>query len=184
LRYTGLRISDGFAFEPRALVKRVIETQEAYCYYLPNQQKTGEPVFIVIPPDVAEYVISAPRLTEPCAFYDPEGTDLKPKKRQIDHKHQWGSRFRQNVIRYLEIVSGVPNIHPHRFRDTFAVYLLQHGVDIRAVSRMLGHTDIATTLKYYEHWVKDDQLKAIQTMMGTWKSNAANVIRFPGKKVG
>jgi site-specific recombinase XerD len=184
LRYTGLRISDAFTFEPRALVKRVIEGQEAYCYYLPNQQKTGEPVFIVIPPDVAEYVMNAARLTEQCAFYDPEGTDLEPKKKQIDHRHQWGTRFRQNVLRYLEIVSGVPNIHPHRFRDTFAVYLLQHDVDIRAVSRMLGHTDIATTLKYYEHWIKGDQLKAIQTMMGTWKSNAENVIRFPRKKVG
>jgi site-specific recombinase XerD len=173
LRYTGLRISDAcFNFDPRSLVKRTIEGEQAYCYYLPNQQKTGEPVFIVIQPDVAEYIINAPRLTEQFAFYDPEGTDLEPKKKQIEHKH------------YLETVSGVSNIHPHRFRDTFAVYLLQHDVDIRAVSRMLGHTDIATTRKYYEHWVKGDQLKAIKTMMGTWKSTAAQVIRFPGKKVG
>jgi integrase len=128
--------------------------------------------------------MKAPRLTEQYAFYDPEGTDTHSKKRQLEHKHQWGGRFRQNVLRYLEIVSGVPNIHPHRFRDTFAVYLLQHDVDFRAVARMLGHTDIATFLKYYEHWIKSDQVKAISTMIRTWKPDAPNVIRFPGKKVG
>ena len=167
-------------FEPRSLVKRTVDGQEVYCYFLPKMEKTEEPVFIVIRPDVAEYIIAAPRLTEKYAFYDPEGTEGN-KKDSEDHRKQWGSRFHQNALRYLEKQSGVPHIHPHRFRDTFAVHLLKSGVDIRAVSRLLGHTDVATTLRYYEHWIPGDQLAAARAMMKTWE-HGDNVIEFGKKK--
>jgi Phage integrase family len=36
--------------------------------------------------------------------------------------------------------TGIPNAHPHRFRDAFAVSLLERGVPIRAVSRALGQS--------------------------------------------
>jgi hypothetical protein len=67
-------------FEPRSLEKRVVEGEngpQAYCYFLPRQQKTQEPVFNVLRPDVAEYILIAPRLTEQYAFYDPEGTAVR-----------------------------------------------------------------------------------------------------------
>jgi integrase len=35
--------------------------------------------------------------------------------------------------------------HPHRFRDTFAVRLLEKGVPIDQVSILLGHTSVKTT---------------------------------------
>jgi integrase len=168
LRFTGLRLSDGFTFEPRSLKERVINGKRAYCYFLPRQQKTQEPVFIVIRPDVAEYIISAPRLTEKYAFYDPESVESSDRERVCKHKHMWGTRFRQNVVAYLEKVCGVVNIHPHRFRDTFAVDFLQKNGDIRALSRLLGHKDVATTLRYYEHYIPSDQSKAIEAMMKTW----------------
>jgi site-specific recombinase XerD len=176
LRFTGLRMSDATLFEPRSLVKRIVEGREVYCYYLPKMEKTEEPVFIPIRPDVAEYIIAAPRITETYAFYDPEGTE-GDKKQSEQHRKQWGTRFHQNALRYLEVASGVPHIHPQRFRDTFAVDLLSHGVDIRAVSRLLGHTDVATTLRYYEHWIPGDQLAAVKAMMKTWE-HGDNVIEF------
>ena len=167
LKFTRLRMSDATLFEPRSLVKRVVEGRELYCYFLPKQEKTEEAVFIPIRPDVAGYIIAAPRLTEKYAFYDSEGTEGEKKKSE-QHRKQWGTRFHQNALRYLESVSGVTHIPPHRFRDTFAVDLLSHGVDIRGVSRLLGHRDVATTLRYYEHWIPDDQLAAVRAMLKTW----------------
>lgn len=43
-------------------------------------------------------------------------------------------------------VSG--SVHPHRFRHTFATGLLRSGVDIVHVSKLLGHTNIKTTMIY------------------------------------
>jgi site-specific recombinase XerD len=56
----------------------------------------------------------------------------------------------------------------HRLRDTFAVDLLQKGVPMEEVSKMLGHTSISITEKHYAPWCKgrQDRLKALVT--ATW----------------
>jgi integrase/recombinase XerD len=157
LRYTGLRVSDAFAFDPRSLEAREIDSQRVYCYYAPRQKKTEHPVFLPIPPVIAERIISAPRVTERYAFWD--GSPVK----------RWNAGLAINFLTYLERASGVSNIHPHRFRDTFAVDLLTHGADIRSVSRLLGHKTVATTLQYYEHWMPSDQERLIRVAMGAWE---------------
>ena len=44
--------------------------------------------------------------------------------------------------------AGVENVHPHRFRRTFATGLARRGMDIQEIQRLLGHTNINTTMKY------------------------------------
>lgn len=53
-----------------------------------------------------------------------------------------------NTIRTLMRLAQVKDGHPHRFRDTFSVTLLQNGADLRTVQLLLGHTSIKTTEKY------------------------------------
>jgi site-specific recombinase XerD len=45
----------------------------------------------------------------------------------------------------------------HRFRHTFAVELLKAGVDIRTVSKALGHSSVTITEKHYAKWNQAQQ---------------------------
>jgi integrase len=40
----------------------------------------------------------------------------------------------------------------HMLRHTFSVELLKAGVDIRKVSKALGHTSVTITERYYAKW--------------------------------
>lgn len=52
------------------------------------------------------------------------------------------------IITRLGMRSGIEKCHPHRFRRTLATNLIDHGVPIEQVQRILGHTKIETTLIY------------------------------------
>lgn len=52
------------------------------------------------------------------------------------------------VLKRLEKKSGVPNVHPHRFRRTLATNLLDRGMSIQDVAEILGHADLKTTQIY------------------------------------
>jgi integrase len=45
----------------------------------------------------------------------------------------------------------------HTLRHTFAVELLKAGVDVRKVSRALGHSSVVITEKYYAKWNRAQQ---------------------------
>jgi integrase/recombinase XerD len=62
-----------------------------------------------------------------------------------------GPLTRQGVwerIRQLAAGAGLPPIHPHMLRHSFATHLLRGGADLRAIQTMLGHASIATTQIY------------------------------------
>jgi integrase len=42
---------------------------------------------------------------------------------------------------------------PHRFRHTFAIELLQQGVDAQDVADLMGHSDRKVVLRHYRKWV-------------------------------
>ena len=44
--------------------------------------------------------------------------------------------------------AGVDNVHPHRFRRTFATMLASRGMNIQDIQSLMGHTDINTTMIY------------------------------------
>ena len=60
--------------------------------------------------------------------------------------------------------AGLPHIRLHDLRHTFASMALQNGVDIKAVSSMLGHYDAGFTLKTYTHTTRAAQEEAAQKM--------------------
>jgi len=54
----------------------------------------------------------------------------------------------QNMLCGLERETGIPNVHPHRFRRTLATNLINRGMPIQEVAHVLGHEKIDTTMRY------------------------------------
>jgi len=52
------------------------------------------------------------------------------------------------MLKQLEKITGIPNIHPHRFRRTLATRMAQRGAPIQTISLILGHEKLDTTMKY------------------------------------
>ena len=52
------------------------------------------------------------------------------------------------MLKNIENISGVENVHPHRFRRTLATNLIDHGMSIQEVATILGHDKIDTTMQY------------------------------------
>ena len=55
----------------------------------------------------------------------------------------------RRALKNLEKLSGVKNIHPHRFRRTLITELLNNGMAIQEVAIIAGHDKLDTTMKYF-----------------------------------
>ena len=69
-----------------------------------------------------------------------------------------------NRMKTLLKRAGLPELRFHDLRHTFATLALQNGVDIKAVSAMLGHYDAGFTLRTYTHTTRQKQDEAARTM--------------------
>lgn len=52
------------------------------------------------------------------------------------------------MMRRLAKAAGVKDAHPHKWRHNAAVSMLRSGLNVFAVSRQLGHSDLSTTRLY------------------------------------
>lgn len=147
MRYSGLRIGDTIALDKSRLVKNKLRLYTA---------KTGTPVYVPLPPVVVEAL---------------DKLETNGNGRFFSTGNAKPQTARANWSRYLDSVftlSKVKNAHSHRFRDTFAVSLLEKGVSIENVSVLLGHSSVRVTEKHYKPWVKTLQTQLEQDVARTW----------------
>ena len=97
----------------------------------------------------------------------PTTTELLKVYISQDGKSEWlfpGN----NKLGYLDIRSyehsmrrvcrrlGIKPISPHQLRHAFATYSLKAGARLEVISKLLGHSSIATTADIYTHWSRED----------------------------
>lgn len=58
--------------------------------------------------------------------------------------------------------AGIPHVHPHVLRHTFATRYLQAGGDIFILSKILGHTTVVLTQQQYVHVLPSDLVRRSQ----------------------
>ena len=63
----------------------------------------------------------------------------------------------RHILNQLGERAKVPNVHPHRFRRTFASTLAQRGMAIEEIRKLLGHSNLNTTLEYV--YTSDEQVQ-------------------------
>jgi integrase/recombinase XerD len=151
LRYSGLRIRDSVTLRCDRIQKGKLFLYTA---------KTGTAVWCPLPQVVTDALNVIPLAVGGQYFF--WTGESEPKSCVGD----W-----QRSLRRLFKLAGVPDAHPHRFRDTFAVELLLAGVPLERVSILLGHQSVRITEKHYSPWVAARQEQLEQDVRRTWDSD-------------
>jgi integrase/recombinase XerD len=154
IRYSGMRISDTVTMTTDRL-----DGKRMFLY----TQKTGVPVYTVLPDSVLKALEATPRVTAKHYFWTGDG-----KVESI--VRSWQARLKK-VFDLAGVPKGQGNAISHRFRDTFAVELLLAGVPIERVSILLGHQSVRITEKHYNPWVRSRQEQLEADVRNAWKSD-------------
>lgn len=70
---------------------------------------------------------------------------------------RWEKRNSTTSIYLLQRHLGLPRFGWHRLRHTFATQYLRHGGDVVRLSKILGHTQVTTTMRYLHLLTEDLQ---------------------------
>jgi integrase/recombinase XerD len=161
LRYSGMRISD--AVNLRA---SQIKGNRLFLY----TQKTGVPVNAILPEFVVKALEATPKVNDECYFWSGAG--------KLDSAvRSWQTRLRR-----LFELAEVPDAHPHRFRDTYAVELLLAGVPIERVSALLGHRSVRITEVHYAPWVRSRQDQLEADLVNAWNRDPFLLLQAKGTR--
>lgn len=162
MRYSGLRIMDAVT-----LARDRIRDGKLFLY----TQKTGTPVWVPLPPVVLRALESFPAESEKHYFW----TGLS--------RPDAAARVWSNKLRKIFLRAGLPDGHSHRFRDTFAVRLLENGVSLEVVSVLLGHQSIRVTERHYAPWVQERQARLEEAVRRAWDGmgEAGKVVAMGGR---
>jgi integrase/recombinase XerD len=158
MRWSGLAIRDALT-----LSRGELQHDRAKKIYriVTARQKTGTHVSVPIPPAIADELLAVLNENSDYFFWSGKGAEESITK-------NWAKYY----IAPLFAAAKIPNdghMMSHRLRDTFAVDLLEKGVPLEEVSKLLGHESIKTTERHYAKWVKGRQDRLDKLVTATWK---------------
>jgi integrase/recombinase XerD len=160
MRWSGLAIRDASTLQRTDL--NFDKSKDLY-RIIRERTKTGEPLYIPIPKDVAEELLEALNGNPVYVFWNKQKTDSS--------EYRQATRVGEQIKEVFDAagVSSKGHMISHRLRATFAVDLLTKGVPLEHVSKLLGHKSVTTTEKHYAKWVKGRQDRLDSIVSATWK---------------
>lgn len=107
-----------------------------------------------------------------------ELAELKGTSEWVFHNRKGEGLIPSNVgraFRALLVDSGITGVRFHDLRHTHATEVMKATGNIKALSKRLGHSDVATTLRIYVHSDEEEDEKAAKSM-GVWLKQSANKV--------
>ena len=88
-------------------------------------------------------------------YLDDRGPDLNDPLFSASGTNCIGNEFItprgiEKILARIGDEANVTNVHPHRFRRTFATNMWRQGVPVETIRVLLGHTNVQTTLRYID----------------------------------
>jgi integrase/recombinase XerD len=119
--------------------------------------KTGNSVFVLIQPHVAQMLHDLPNSNPKYFFWTGSGLI---KSAVAD--------WQRTLRRLFKLADLGKRCHPHMMRDTFAVQLLLNDVPLDQVATLLGHSSVKVTEKHYSPFVKARQQQLEASVRKAW----------------
>ena len=148
--HTGMRSGEILGLEWRR-----VDLQQGRILLEATNQKSGKPGMIPLNQTAREAILSRARFraqhcpASPWLFCDRDGRRIASVKKS----------FAAAVRR-----SGIDHCTPHDLRRTCGSWLVQAGVPIQQVSRLLRHSDIRVTDRVYAHLLPEQLHEAVAVL--------------------
>jgi site-specific recombinase XerD len=158
MRWSGLAIRDAVTLRRDEIIH---DGPKKLYRIVTARQKTGTHVSVPIPVAIAKGVLGVLNGNPLYVFWSTGNG--KEQSAVTNWQHDLRKLFKDAGI------TSEGNMLSHRLRDTFAVDLLEKGVPLEEVSKLLGHESIKTTERHYSKWVKARQDRLDNLVTATWK---------------
>ena len=131
----GLRVSEVCALQ----LADIESAPDRMCIKV-RQGKGGRDRYTMLSPQLLQALRDYWRLYRPHAWLFPNPSGTEPIVIQTAQRIYWAARDKAGLGRN----GGI-----HTLRHSFATHLLESGVDIHTIQRLLGHGHVSTTMRYF-----------------------------------
>lgn len=145
---------------------RVAESWDERSGLMKGTPKGKRPRVVPLLPDLVERLAEVPHVGQACGYTHDVGRCVGPLALttaggSVLRNQAWAAA----VFRPAVEAAGIGHLRIHDLRHTYASWLLQSGVDLAEVGRLLGHRSPVTTARY-AHLEDEPQVAVLAALKG------------------
>lgn len=167
LLYTGLRLGEALALKWSDINfdKRTVNVARTVVYVKDRIKNDGSKIIIDQPSTkngssrivyLSDMAVNALEDLKNQMGYNPDGYIMQTKNNTIIYPADAYKIF-QRILKRADIEQcGI-----HALRHSFVSLMINNGVPVTMVSRMVGHSDVGITMKIYTHLLEETQIESM-----------------------